>query len=539
MFKTQIKTLFKFVILISYPFIYVTILGYFIMPHKGEYYKEVIAFGYLSLLFYSIIIIFSNTKLKKSVTTILLILLSILAFIKLSFYNNYHSKIGPSALQVIFETNSNEASGYLAGYFNSNVLIILATLSAFTIISLRYLYTIKPIIIKSKTIYGVVALPLIMVSVYNIYYEYRHENIMLTSVKSYIKYLKIKANIDANLAKQTSPYLNDVSSLESPQTYVVIIGESTTTKHMQLYGYSRATNPQLTEIKNELLIYKNVITPNTHTIIALDKILTFSDYNTPNKKKNASIIQLANEASFSTYWISNQQPAGIMESMATQIGRAAKTKYFLNTYDDKHYNTYDDILLPTIEQVLNNKQNKKILFIHLMGSHLTYKNRYPKSFNHFKSVPKKYKNENEGLQKTLNAYDNSIRFNDFIVRDIIEKTRATKTNSYVLYFSDHGEDVYDTSSDLLGHNEYMGTKPMYTTPFIIWLSDTYKNTNPQILNDSLTLERPYITEDFIHSFSEISRIKFKGLNYEKSIFSSHFKAKKRIIKQGKDYDKNE
>src|SRR5690606_14130732 len=100
---------------------------------------------------------------------------------------------------------------------------------------------------------------------------------------------------------------------DAPQTYVVIIGESTSARNMGLYGYYRNTNPLLTEIKDELLIFNDVISPHTHTIPSLNKMLSLSNFENPDVIHCGSIVQLANAAGFSTYWISNQQPIGIHE----------------------------------------------------------------------------------------------------------------------------------------------------------------------------------------------------------------------------------
>lgn len=534
MIQKEVNAATRIVIIMSIPLALVTILGYFVMPHKTEYLKEIIGFGLLTVLFIALVILIANKTLKRA-SLISLLLLSILAFVKLSFYINYNAKISPSALFVIFETNENEAYDYLSGYINLKVIALIVIQILGVGIGSIYLINLEQKNISIKPLYRYLVLIIVSFLIYCMQWKFSNENIVIMAVKSYLDYKEIKTNIDQNLAQPKTDNIKVISTLDIPQTYVIVIGESTTKKHMQLYGYERETNPKLKEIKNELLIFEDVITPNTHTIIALDKILTLSNYSYPNRSKNASIVQLANQADFTTYWISNQQPAGFNESILTQIGRAAQNTYFLNTHDNIYYNTHDNVILPTLEDVLKDKtKKKKVIFIHLMGSHMLYSKRYPKQFNYFKSNNKKLDKQ---ANETINTYDNSIRYNDYIVRDIIEKTRKTNTNSYVLYFSDHGDDVYDSTHSFLGHSEYYGTKPMYTIPFIVWLSDSYKKKFPQMLNDSTIIKRPYILEDFIHSFSDISHISFKGITYEKSIFNTAFKVKKRLIKKNVDYDK--
>jgi len=96
--------------------------------------------------------------------------------------------------------------------------------------------------------------------------------------------------------------------------------------------------------------------------------------------------------------------------------------------------------------------------------------------------------------------------------------------------------MYDTK-DMYGHNEYHATRPMYEVPFVIWLSDKYKQKNELSNNYKNYIKRPYILEDFIHSFADLSRIKFMKMDSTKSIFNSGFEKKSRLIKDSINYDK--
>ena len=518
----------------SYPLFIVIVFGFFFMPYTRGYIKEVLAFSFLTAIVIGLNIFIAKEKFRKEVVIFMLSLLSVFAFIKLSFYINYKTKISASALYVIFETNKSEAFDFLYNYFNISVFAILILLLLFFLFSITYLLKDQNLNFDNAAVYKISACLIIIVSAFCIHWKLSRENIILMSFVSYNDYLDTKNNLRKNLAQPRNDNITGALSLEIPQTYVVIIGESTSRWHMQLYGYDRETNPKLSEIKGELIVFEDVITSNVHTILALDKILTLSDFNYPDKEKNASIVQLANQAGFETFWISNQRPVGFHESIPTIIGSAAKNKRFLNT-DNHDYDIYDDKLLPEIEKALNKKGNKKILFIHMIGSHSRYMRRYPKSLNYFKSNKTHAKYTHEKALKMINEYDNAIRFNDYVVREIIEKVRMVNTNSYVLYFSDHGDEVYDTM-DLVGHSEYHATKPMYDVPFIGWFSNEYRKLNPELFENSELSKRPYILEDFIHSFGDISRIEFDGINYEKSIFSNDFKVKKRIIKNNENYD---
>ena len=502
--------------------------------------KEVVAFLLMTSVFWSITLLVKNQLLKKFTIVISLTVILLLAFTKLSFYYHYGVQLSASALFVIFETNATETSEFLANYFDAKMIGLLVL---FIIPQLYLGYVlffgkkeIRTRLIKdhdSRHIIGkILFLILIGFSIVMIYNKFSDENMLLKSYTSYKEYKEAKDLLKESLAQKTSNYIDLTSTNNDAQTYVVVIGESTSSWHMSLYGYNRNTNPRLSEIQDELIVFDSVIAPNVHTILALEKALTFSNFEEPNKKENASLVQLANQAGFTTYWISNQKPVGIHESVSTIIANAAEHTYFMAT-DDYSSEIYDENLLPILDQVLANSEPKKIVFIHLIGTHIKYSNRYPKAFRYFsEEKPNNSFTEKRGMER-VNAYDNAVRYNDSIVREIIERVRKTNTIGYVTYFSDHGDEVYDTM-DLVGHNEYHGTRPMYEVPFLVWLSEKYKQkTNFDSLNIS---GRRYNLEDYIYSFSELSHIKFTAWDSTRSIFNKGYQSRPRLIKDGKDYD---
>jgi heptose-I-phosphate ethanolaminephosphotransferase len=347
----------------------VIVLGWFIIPYIKPYLKEVIAFALFTSIFFCLYCLV-KFSFRKFILMSASLVLSILAFIKLTFYHHYEVKLSASALFVIFETNAEEASDFLSNYIDGFAIII------FIILVIPLVWVFVALFKKNNTeifenncfIFNnskwlkLLYIMLMTIAVFVIYKKFTEFNILFTSIDSYSEYLKTKAVLKNSLAKSESNYISIDSSLKNPQTYIVIIGESTSRWHMELYGYDRNTNPLLSEIKNELVVFNDVITPNVHTILALDKILTLSDYTNPNKQENASLVQIANQAGFSTYWISNQRPVGIHESISTLIGNAAKKKYFLTT-DNYNSTIYDENVIPVLKNVLDEKDEKKIIFI--------------------------------------------------------------------------------------------------------------------------------------------------------------------------------
>lgn len=516
------------------PFIIFAGIGFRLVPVFIIYAKEALNYGLVLCVGFCIGALLPMGKLQRWFLILFGMLIYFLAFVKLGFYYLYGVTISPSALFVIFETNKTEASEFLLNYLDAGILFI------FMLLFIPYFVLVitwrKPQIPKYGSglkYYGLIV-SVLLVSLYSIHWKFKPQNLLLSSFQSYQEYKETKAKLKDQLAQPINPSITGVESNEGSQTFVVVIGESTSRWHMQLYGYKRETNPLLSEIKGELLVFDSVITPHVHTILALQKILTLADAENPDPKENASVVQLANQAGFATYWLSNQRPVGLHESISTLIGNAADHIHFMET-DNYNSEAFDGVLLPKLDRILKDNKEKKLIFIHLIGTHLSYNKRYPENFEYFTGEGPIIKFRHKKAIELVNEYDNAVRYNDFIVRQIIETVRKTKTTSYVAYFSDHGDELFDTM-DLMGHNEYHATRPMYEVPFVVWVSDKYKDSNSHLFLQSAIEGRSYSLEHFIHSFADLSNIKFDGLNLSKSIFSPTFKKRARLIKNNIDYD---
>lgn len=527
------KRVILFIAFYTFPLLVLVLYGFFLIPQLKTYLKETIQFSILMVLFFTVSQFIKNKSVKNIYYRFSFIIMSFLVFIKLAFYYNFKAQLNASALYLLFETNANESKEFLSFYIDRPLIILFVLLTIVVIVfTINRKITFEYSFSKIKRVYFLVAM-LIFSSV--IYIKFKNENIFLKTIESYKEYKEFKKIFTNDLAKQESNYITNVSASDSEQTYVVIIGESTSRRHMQIYGYLRKTTPNLQKMKNELLIFNDVITPHTHTITALDEILTLKNLKNPNLKENASIVQLANKSGFYTYWISNQKPVGINESIPSLMGKAANKVIFTNTKDFMEV-VYDSNVLPKIKKALTDTHKKKIIFIHLMGTHTAYKNRYPKEFNIFRDS-KNIKSVNTSKQAIdkINQYDNANLYNDFIVSSIIQEVKKINSNSFVLYFSDHGDEVYD-EINFCGHNEWRGTKSMFEIPFILWLSKKYRLHNQNYKNFKKYLNRKYLLDDFINSFADLSQIKFNKLDSTKSVFNKNFHLKKRILKNGKNYD---
>lgn len=110
----------------------------------------------------------------------------------------------------------------------------------------------------------------------------------------------------------------------------------------------------------------------------------------------------------------------------------------------------------------------------MMGSHVNYASRVPEAFRRFSStedIPPRPWRRGRAMGY-INDYDNSILYGDTVLADIIELLR-TVPNACFLYFSDHGEEVFDTLPQH-GHVHELRSRHYLDIPFFIWLSPGYR-----------------------------------------------------------------
>ena len=118
---------------------------------------------------------------------------------------------------------------------------------------------------------------------------------------------------------------------------------------------------------------------------------------------------------------------------------------------------------------------KQMIFVHLMGTHFIYEKRYPKSERRFTDtddiqVPSVARDDK--ARSIINHYDNAVAYQDKVLGSIMNSLNTAARDSLFVYFSDHGEEVYN-SDNFAGHSEDRVTPAMREVPFIIGYSQAY------------------------------------------------------------------
>ena len=289
-------------------------------------------------------------------------------------------------------------------------------------------------------------------------------------------------------------------SATAPEVYVMVVGETARAHNFSLYGYPRNTNPLLSKTPG-IKAFPNVTTQSNTTHKSVPMLLSAAsaeDFERLFHEKG--ILAAFKEAGFHTVFISNQLPN---HSFIDFLGEQADEYYFLKKEDASQGNHYDEDLLQKLDEILpladasssahyHYRYRKLFVVLHSYGSHFNYQERYPRSFAYFKPDSRS-EAKPENRRDLLNAYDNTIRYTDYILHGIIERLQKwegvqTKTDgvydqptSAMLYTSDHGENIFDDDRHLFLHAAPKASDYELHVPFIIWTSEGFSKQYPDIL----------------------------------------------------------
>lgn len=526
-----------------------TYVTYAVGGQVSDFHFKNIAFAYIAAYFLVLSLLYF---LPQRIFKIVIIILSVpitfaYAFI-LGHLVYFSSPITNGIMLTILDTNFNETSEFIETLFGIKTLYV-AVIMMVPYVLIYLLGSLKEI---RSTLSLKIIIPMLVLAAVIISFTYdkrwvKREISFLMLIDTYTQTKKDKQAFFLLLEERDkNKYVFDnitfLFDKNNSQTFVVVIGESHNRRHSSVYGYNRETMPSMSALKDDLFVFDDVVSPNVITNITMQKVITFADNRNPeNAYKYGSIIDFFQSAGFKTFWLSNQYYLGNNDSLYAAMAYRADTAVFLNEISGFFLETpnYDDKLLESFDEAMKDKAKYKIIFVHLMGSHTPYERRYPKDFGSFKDYGIGFYDVLGGVskQKTIDTYDNSIEFTDSLLGKIVEKLEAAKNSSFMLYFPDHGIDVYDEYPDKnLPRDENNPTRAMFEIPFILWLSDNYRKENADFIRnfDNFT-SRPYQTDRVTHSILDLARLKQSILNYEDSIFSGKFKEKERTI-SGKVYN---
>lgn len=488
-----------------------------------------IAGGVVICYILSVPVIFLRKSARIFYKIVLMASFSILFLVDvflLLLYNMTFNTMPKDTIAAVLATNPAEASEFVVSYMSMEIVAVIV-LTAMVIIIVFFL--LRKLKIKISLFGEEIIFSLLVISISLSLYRP-----VMAFASNYFYLVTKKYPVLADY-KQNPTVVHDENS---PQTIVVVLGESFSKSNSSLYGYKKETSPLLnTLVKDSILkVFMNVESYSTSTIPSVKSIMTSytDDMNDSiSWYQCLTLLEVVQKCGYETIWLSNQSKSGFYDNEIGAYSDLCDRQLFLgNKKDfaavrDNSKNFLDEALLKELDILLEERiqsQCKSMFFLHLMGSHAAFNMRYPASFDVFSG--NEYDTTHPHLstknRQVLAEYDNSILYNDFVVYEILQ--RFADKEAIVLYFSDHGIDVFQSSNDYIGHaktNNVVSVKSARQIPFMVYTTHAFKEKFPQlesrIKNSTLV---PYRTDSIMYTIMDIAGVEtVNGVSYKyKSLF---------------------
>ena len=225
---------------------------------------------------------------------------------------------------------------------------------------------------------------------------------------------------------------------------VLVIGESARKANFQLYGYQRDTNPLLSK-QEELKVFQ-ANSCATYTTAGTKAILEPQDRSDLYELLPNYAFRMGADVSWRT---SNWgEPPIHIEEYLTAMDLTKDIKFYRAT--------------PITNLGIRSKE-----------------------FEVYKPVAANVEEGEKNIGMLVNAYDNTIRYTDFLLNGLINTLRNMEDwKSAMIFISDHGESLGENKIFMHGLPKKMAPKEQYEIPFLVWTSKdfrAYKSELPAVL----------------------------------------------------------
>ena len=315
---------------------------------------------------------------------------------------------------------------------------------------------------------------------------------------------------------------SDLTCEGAADTAVIVIGESAARAHLSLYGYGRETTPELDKMRDELIVFRNVISAMPVTNYSLYYALTFKTM-ADQMHPRATIMSVLDRAGYHIDAYSTQE----------NFGENSVSALFTQWHPKYYENEFDECLVDDVREALSNRNGPTLIILHIMGSHITYRNRYPESFSYFveEKTDISGKEISPLFQENINTYDNSIRYTDSVLKSIIVELKNAGGKNLLFYFSDHGENV---ETSFLQNYRDAEKRDSYEVPFLFWFSPEYRASYPaRIAAAEAAADKPIQLDRAAEGILSVLGVSSQEYPASENFLSPEFELKPRYMMEGR------
>lgn len=332
------------------------------------------------------------------------------------------------------------------------------------------------------------------------------------------------------------------AQLDDSVNIVVVVGESYIKWHSQLYGYSLATTPYLSNEQNDgrLFVFNDVITSSKSTSIVMREIFSCNGNGIEEQWYDyPTFLTIFRKAGYNVYFWDNQRDFDPMATYSFTLNSFIYNPELLNvmyTRTNGMSYKYDAEIIDSFNSTIDVSAEKhNLILFHLQGQHVGSSQRFPhETFARFTadSIKRDDAYLTEEIKEYIADYDNATLYNDYVMGKIFETFK--NSNTVLVYFSDHGDEAYDYRKQCgrdYGEVTPMSLKYQFEIPFMIWCSDVYKEKNPDVIHSiKKALNRPFVIDNIHNMLFRLGGISTSYYKNGLDLLSPDYNCKERFIK---------
>ena len=531
----------KHYLLFLFPFIVSSVVlfdrdSFYFAPNNDDMYVEIkpsgvfyLCYAYFSLFFAYAVFYVSSLINKKSCTVALAATMYATSFIYTAHFFITGQFIHQNSVFVLFDTNVLEAADFLRALTFAAIaktVLLTAVYIAFPVVLLRHTFPL-PAFQKKKTAFSVFAFSVLAAA--GLEKICVHSNLepftrALCAVAEYRTDVNRIKRMKETLYSGKIPEITSAVPEETPETYVIVIGESASRLYHPFYTQEAIAPSPLKDLN--LKIFNNVSAAATITEASLEAVF-FKPFPSGESGTFLSFPDFLKGAGFKTFWLSNQFRIGKSDNVSGLLSERADETVFTNTTDSYQKNfshvPLDEKLIPHFENALNDPARKKVVFVHLFGSHLPYFRRFPADLKiegedeSFAGTVRRTAASNNAFKERM-AYTKSLYYTDTLLKRMIRTLSQKGSYASLIYFSDHGADPEN------GLNR-TDDSALLAVPFFVWTAPEYDAFNAtKVKQMSAAAGKKYNTKRLFSTLADWMNLTQPALTAKRdSLFSQEYK----------------
>jgi len=253
---------------------------------------------------------------------------------------------------------------------------------------------------------------------------------------------------------------------------IMVVGETARADRFSLNGYTKNTNPNMSEIEN-IISYSNVSSCGTSTSISVPCMFSFQSRENFDRSETdhmQNVLDILKLAGVNILWRDNNSDS---KHVADRVIYEDFKSSDNNTICDRECR--DVGMLVGLQEYIDQQDGDILIVLHQMGSHgPAYYKRYPARFEQFKPACSTAELSDCSLEEISNAYDNTILYTDYFLSKVIEflKKNTPAYETSMLYVSDHGESLGENNLYLHGLPYIFAPEEQTHVPIIVWAGNS-------------------------------------------------------------------